>query len=115
MSIFKYFYNTSEKKPIDIKFGRYSEYIKFLDYHHDKICYKFKVLAKEVGPDPCNRHFFVEPVINFAICRNITNEDIDYIYRYYVYHQLAQHQEMTIENIAMQDLMADFIFVKNDL
>ena len=73
------------------------------------MCIKFRKLAEEVGPDPYDRHFFVEPIMNFAITHKITDQDIDYIYRYYVYHLIAKHEKRDIKSIAIDDIISSFI------
>ncbi len=102
----------SSSRTANIKYGKYESYVSFINRHYDQLCNKFKELAEDIGPDPYDRHFFVEPVINFAITHKITDRDVDYIYRYYVYSRIAEHEKRDIKNVAADDILSTFFKIE---
>jgi len=87
--------NINEK--INIFFGKWSSQLDYIDDNFNKLATRLIKFVKEIGQDPYNRFFNVEPLLDFAIDTNITDKDINYIYRHYVYNLIAKYEVIDIE------------------
>lgn len=91
-----------------ISFGKYKHILDIINFNNNNIINKIIQLAMDIGPDPCGRYFNVEKLISFAIEQKITQMDIDYIYRYYVYNIMAKVEGLSIDEIALREIESEF-------
>lgn len=99
--------------PDYLDFGKYKDTLAYIDQKYDNICAKIISLARQSRdkPDPYERTFNGVELLEFAVHKDITNQDIDYIYKQYVYSKLSKYTEDTIEELEMFDLMNEFKLV----
>nr|QBK88250.1 MAG: hypothetical protein LCMAC202_06120 [Marseillevirus LCMAC202] len=108
--MWRHFY--AEPKPaVNIRFGRWDCQLDRLDYDYHQLATRFIQFAKEIGEDPYNRYFAVEPLIDFAISTAITNKSTDYIYRHYIYHLLSQYEDIDTDQEELRILFDEFLLV----
>jgi hypothetical protein len=93
-----------------ITFGCYQNSICIIDFLYDNICERILSFAKEIEKDRYDRIFNAEPLLTFAINREIYNYSIEYIYRHFVYDKLRQHGEYSDE-LELYDMMQGFVIV----
>ena len=100
------------KKELDqddsIDFGAYKIIEVILDHEFHDICKKIRNMVSEIGKDPCGRRINAQEIVFFAIDNKITNLDIDQIYRKMVHQQISVATGMNIEQLEIDDLIADF-------
>lgn len=101
-----------KKYPSNLKFGKWKDKLDILDKKYNNLYIRFLNFALEIGDDPYNRDFNLEPLIDFAINSGLYNQSIDFIYRHYVYYQLSFIEDITnIEHEETNRLIQEFILI----
>jgi hypothetical protein len=100
------------KCPTNLKFGKWNDKLDILDKEYDNLYIRFVHFASQIClDDPYNRDFNLEPLIDFAIISGLYNQNIDYIYRHYVYNQLSMIEYINIEEEEKNRLIEEFIVI----
>ncbi len=93
-----------------VKFGRHDPQV--LDYQYNDIATRLELFARESGVDPYNRYFDMEPLVDFAIEKDVTDKSADYIYRHYIYNILTERgEDVDIESEEARILYEEFLLV----
>lgn len=99
-----------------VKFGKWDSYLPELNRDYNNIVNKLVSFLKEVGKDPYQRCFDIEPLLDFTLANGLSNQSSDYIYRHYVYHLLSSAgNPIDIEEEELQHLIDEFILLPNSL
>jgi hypothetical protein len=91
-----------------INYGCYEHSIAIIDFLYSNICEKIFIFANQIEKDRYDRFFSAEPLITFAIEKNLYDHSIDYIYRHFVYDKLKQHGEFS-DDLELYDMMGEFV------
>ena len=92
----------------NIKFGKWSCQLDYLDYYYHRLATRLIQFAKEVGKDPYDRYFDFEPFVDFVIEKGITDKSADYMYRHYVYYIVSQHEPINIDQEEVKYIFDNF-------
>jgi hypothetical protein len=93
-----------------LTFGCFDNFKYVMNWFYDDICSKIEKLAVEIGPDRYGRTFNAQPLLEFAIDKNITDRSINYIYRHFVYDKLIQNG-INCDELEISDMMKEFEIV----
>lgn len=94
-----------------VLYGDYQPFYYIIDFIYHGICGKIERFYEESGgyKDPYNRDMNAEPLIDFAITKDITDKDINYIYRQYVYDKLGKHNRFFDKDLEeLEDMQRSF-------
>ena len=96
--------------PEYVDFGKYKESLSFIDQKYNDICTKIINLARQsrLQPDPYERSFNGVELLEFAVHKDFTDKDIDFIYKQFVYEKLARYTKDTVEELELFDLINEF-------
>jgi len=94
-----------------INLGRWKGKEPYLNYTYNDFIKRLVKFVLSDGEDRYQRCFLAEPVINFALDRDIANCSIHYIYRHYVYNKLSEYEPLDVESAYIDDLLAEFVVI----
>jgi len=98
----------TNNNEVKVDFGKYTNFTETLDIIADDICTKIRILANESGKDPYNRRFFAEPLVTFALTKEITELTMEEIYCEYVNWKLALVEyELPFEILSTSEASTD--------
>jgi len=105
------FFRKKKILPKNFKLGKWETKGKELDELHENFYDRIVDFAIEIGEDPYNRDFNMEPIIDFAVEKGITTFGLDYIYRHYVYNKLSKIERINIDDEELNFNINDFQLV----
>lgn len=111
-SLWNYFSTPIIDDIPNIHFGKWACQLDYLDCQYNRLATRLIKFAKEAGKDPYNRYFNFEPLVDFALEKDISTKSTDYIYRHYVYNLVSQHDSIDIEQEELNYLIDNFVVIQ---